>query len=269
MKVDQAFWNLVDKRGEDQCWIWRGPVDRVNGAARGRTKLPGTTRQGPPHRYAYELLIGSIPERRYLQRACSETLCCNPWHYTISKLPVGGGGARGRRGRREPAGRELLISRFWAKVDKGGGMPADASLGNCWIWLRARSRPNPEIAYGSALWLGREQKAAHIVSYLIENGLDAMEAGAFVCHHCDVSLCVRPSHLYKGDVVTNARDRAKRNPGSWCTTPRPVRCVDTGVEYASGNAAARAIGGVSAASILQSAANPGWRSRGFTFEFIP
>ena len=34
--------------------------------------------------------------------------------------------------------------------------------------------------------------------------------GVLICHHCDVKICVRPSHLYLGTKRTNATDALNR-----------------------------------------------------------
>lgn len=45
----------------------------------------------------------------------------------------------------------------------------------------------------------------HILSWSIANGRKPHE-GMMICHRCNNSLCVRPSHLYEGTQKDNGRD---------------------------------------------------------------
>lgn len=74
------FWERVDRQGPTACWLWTG----------GTTIAPkggvyGVWRGFRPHRVAYTLLVGPIPEDHTLDHLresgiCSSTLCCNPAH---------------------------------------------------------------------------------------------------------------------------------------------------------------------------------------------
>lgn len=57
---------------------------------------------------------------------------------------------------------------------------------------------------------GRQQ-LAHRAAWEDAHGL--VPAGLWVLHHCDVSACVRLSHLYLGDARDNVRDRVARQRG--------------------------------------------------------
>lgn len=59
-------------RKTDGCWIWVGAVNSGNGYGRiNRTYA---------HRYAYELLVGPIPEGLQLDHLCRVPLCVYPAH---------------------------------------------------------------------------------------------------------------------------------------------------------------------------------------------
>jgi hypothetical protein len=79
----------------------------------------------------------------------------------------------------------------------------------CWIWQGAKKNPgNQSFAYG---WVGfcGTQMNAHRASWLVHNG--QIPAGMFVCHKCDVPLCVNPEHLFLGTASDNMLDMwAKR-----------------------------------------------------------
>ena len=71
--VQDRFWSKVDKT--ETCWLWMASVDN-----RGYPQLHkdgGTVRA---HRYAYELLVGSIPSGLDLDHLCRVRRCVNPTH---------------------------------------------------------------------------------------------------------------------------------------------------------------------------------------------
>lgn len=74
----ERFWRKVDRRRDDECWLWRGSV---NGNGYGNIRSGGT--EGPmipAHRVAYEALLGPIPESLTIDHLCRNTLCVNPAH---------------------------------------------------------------------------------------------------------------------------------------------------------------------------------------------
>jgi HNH endonuclease len=85
-------------------------------------------------------------------------------------------------------------NRFWSKVDKSG---------LCWLWTGARRTKG----YG-AYWHGGRLVQAHRFSFEIAYG--AIELGKFVCHTCDVKLCVNPAHLYQGTNSENILDASAK-----------------------------------------------------------
>lgn len=93
---------------------------------------------------------------------------------------------------RGPAPR--TIRQFWDHVDKSQ---------DCWEWT------GPKNARGYGTWSEPGFRGlAHRFSLLQEVTPDSLQQ--FACHHCDNPGCVRPSHLYWGDVRTNMRDRVER-----------------------------------------------------------
>jgi HNH endonuclease len=101
-----------------------------------------------------------------------------------------------------------LTERFWSKVDKGDGS-------GCWIWTAATNG----VGYGK-LQVGcrydgtRRFVLAHRLAWELIYG-SAPER--WLLHRCDNPPCVRPDHLFEGDVVDNARDmvakgRQKKGP---------------------------------------------------------
>ena len=64
----------VDGNG---CWLWTGSL---NLGGYGLFKRPSPERVGVAHRYAYEVLVGPIPEGLNLDHLCRVRNCVNPRH---------------------------------------------------------------------------------------------------------------------------------------------------------------------------------------------
>jgi hypothetical protein len=71
--AERRFWEKVEKGSG--CWLWRG---RLSGGGYGQFKVAG--REAMAHRYAYELLVGAIPDGREIDHLCRVRACVNPAH---------------------------------------------------------------------------------------------------------------------------------------------------------------------------------------------
>lgn len=72
-EVEARFWLHVDASGD--CWLWTGALGR---GGYGSFKAgPKTVRA---HRFAYEALVGLIPEGLTLDHLCRVRSCVNPGH---------------------------------------------------------------------------------------------------------------------------------------------------------------------------------------------
>jgi len=69
------FWAQVDTSGD--CWLWTGS-DCGREPAYGRFAIGG--RKTGAHRYAYENIVGPIPDGLELDHMCHTTLCVRPEH---------------------------------------------------------------------------------------------------------------------------------------------------------------------------------------------
>lgn len=87
---------------------------------------------------------------------------------------------------------QTMEERFWKKVNK---------TPTCWLWTGTVTpkghgyirRPNHGPLVGT-----------HRYSWELHFG--TVPDGMWVLHTCDVANCVRPDHLYLGDVVQNNKD---------------------------------------------------------------
>lgn len=69
------FWAYVDKRSASECWLWTASV-----ADTGYGAFSIGKRYILAHRFAYESLIGPIPEGLTLDHRCRVRACVNPAH---------------------------------------------------------------------------------------------------------------------------------------------------------------------------------------------
>jgi hypothetical protein len=70
----ERFWSLVDRRGDAECWPWKG------GTKQGYGQIMVARKAKRAHRVAYELTVGPIPEGLTLDHLCRNRACCNPKH---------------------------------------------------------------------------------------------------------------------------------------------------------------------------------------------
>ena len=118
LSTEERFWAKVDKNGPlwngTPCWLWLAYKD----AGYGRFWLSPNLIQA--HRFAYELLVGPIPEELQIDHLCRNHTCVNPAHmeavsHRINNLRGNGLGAQGARKTHCPQGHsyDLLNTYFW------------------------------------------------------------------------------------------------------------------------------------------------------------
>lgn len=74
-------------------------------------------------------------------------------------------------------------------------------VGNkCWLWSGAQM----SSGYGTLRDENQKMEGAHRLVWRMTYG--EIPNGLQVLHHCDVKLCVRPSHLFVGTQMDNVAD---------------------------------------------------------------
>ena len=75
--ISIRFWAFVDRKGDDECWLWTGSL---YGHGYGQFFLDASTHHVPAHRVAYQLANGDIPLGLELDHLCRNRVCVNPAH---------------------------------------------------------------------------------------------------------------------------------------------------------------------------------------------
>lgn len=90
---------------------------------------------------------------------------------------------------------------FWSRVRKTKG---------CWLWTGGTRGHNDSPRPVLKVHIGNWRKRLHVnfsgshLSWELHFG--PVPEGMDVLHRCDVTMCVRPSHLFTGDQLDNVRD---------------------------------------------------------------
>ncbi|SPU44286.1 HNH endonuclease [Brevundimonas diminuta] len=101
--------------------------------------------------------------------------------------------------------------------------------GGCLLWsgpsFSGRGRERPYLAVDGQRWL------AHRAIYYAATGVNPGEG--FVCHKCDVPMCVNPRHLYLGNHKSNMADMTERR--RYFAATQPDRCREAGLKAGRSN----------------------------------
>ena len=71
----EAFWAKVDLDAEDGCWVWTATT-----TSKGYGLFWIGDKHQSAHRWAYEHLVGPIPEGLTIDHLCRNRACVNPSH---------------------------------------------------------------------------------------------------------------------------------------------------------------------------------------------
>jgi hypothetical protein len=86
----ERFWNLVEKRGDDECWLYKGFRDKDGYGMFSIPSITRTVKTGPhkghnkwvtvrSNRVAFKIANDAIDSRMVLH-SCDNPPCCNPFH---------------------------------------------------------------------------------------------------------------------------------------------------------------------------------------------
>jgi len=92
----------------------------------------------------------------------------------------------------------LIITRFWSRVDKRG---AD----ECWVWNAARNSAGHGVA-----WDGKRTRLAHRFAWFLTFGKWPKRC---LLHKCDNPPCVNPRHMFEGTRRDNMLDMWSKGRG--------------------------------------------------------
>lgn len=90
--------------------------------------------------------------------------------------------------------RAKIMARYWDSVKR---TTADA----CWPWIGPRERYGIFTAHG-------QRFKAHVFTWLVCRG--DIPAGQKVCHNCDNTFCVNPSHLRLDTQAGNLHESVRK-----------------------------------------------------------
>ena len=88
-EFQERFWSKVEVlpskvkvvgQADTECWEWRGGR---TGRGFGSVWLPERRLERGPHRVAYELTFGEIPQEMLVLHTCGSRTCCNPSHLCL------------------------------------------------------------------------------------------------------------------------------------------------------------------------------------------
>jgi len=77
----ERFWSKVERKGDDECWEWKGTRDIGNYGKLYISSPKRTTLMA--HRISYFLKNGKFPLEMKILHICDNPPCCNPNHLKI------------------------------------------------------------------------------------------------------------------------------------------------------------------------------------------
>lgn len=232
------FWEKVDIREEEECWLWTG----------GKTGSYGMLCGKGAHVISYTLSVGEVPPGHCVRHSCNIKLCVNPKHLSVGTQKdnlldqIAAGNRKAFLTPEQITEIKILrdsglpvatvaamfdnISTSYvykiadgftqATVSKSAGRPTiplmirffskvnKGSDEECWPWLGSTGRG------GHGIFIGQN---AHRWYY--KQVVGPVPDDMVLSHQCDIPACVNPKHLLITTNVGNIKEMWSRGRAAY------------------------------------------------------
>jgi hypothetical protein len=120
-----------------------------------------------------------------------------------------------------------IIERFWQNVTRCDH--GDQCGKCCWLWHGYAKKPVGRHASYGRFFIYPYQYPAHRVSYILTYGY--IFPGLYICHRCDVPLCVNPQHLWAGTPTENVHDTIRKGRARYFPSDAHKKLLEEHPEY--------------------------------------
>jgi hypothetical protein len=122
-RLPSRFWSKVIPEPNSGCWLWLGGGD-IYGYGRIAILRDGQRRTRSSHRFAFEALVGVVPNGLVLDHLCRTPACVNPAHLEAVTQAVnvrrGDAGCHQRAKTHCPSGHEYTDANVYWSLHTNG-----------------------------------------------------------------------------------------------------------------------------------------------------